>query len=187
MIRIKGKAVSPGIVMGRAMLYNSAKEVVRPEKIGEKAIEKEIWRLDNAVKKTQAQLKKINRDLQKIMGRDSALIIETQYMLIKDSHLLDEIKLQIKNSLVNAEGAIKETEKKYLQIFNTIPDLSFKTKSNDISDVLNRLIENLKKGGKTLPTSHPGQVILVADDITPSEAAKLMGLLSSVINQTSRF
>jgi len=186
MIRIKGKAVSPGIVVGKALLYNTAREVIRPEKIGAKAIEKEIWRLDNAVKKTQAQLKKINRDLQKVMGLDSALIIETQHMLIKDSHLLDEIKLQIKNGLVNAEWAIKETEKKYLQIFHTIPDLSFKTKSNDISDVLSRLIENLKKGGRTSPAAHPGQVILVADDITPSEAAKLMGnnkLLGLVLNK----
>jgi phosphotransferase system enzyme I (PtsI) len=186
MIRIKGKAVSPGIVMGKAMLYNSPKEASRAEKISEKAIEKEIWRFENAVKKTQAQLKKINLDLQKVMGRDSALIIETQYMLIKDSHLLDEIKIKIKNSLINAEGAIKETEKKYLRIFNTIPDLSFKTKSNDISDVLNRLIENLKKGGKFSLAGQPGQVILVADDITPSEAAKLMSsskLLGLVLNK----
>ena len=29
MIRIKGKAVSPGIVMGKAMLYNFAREVIR--------------------------------------------------------------------------------------------------------------------------------------------------------------
>jgi len=186
MIRIKGKAVSPGIVMGKAMLYDSAQEVIRPEKIAEKSVEKEIWRLENAVKKTQAQLKKINRDLRKVMGSDSALIIETQYMLIQDSHLLDEIKIAIKDNLVKAEWAIKETEKKYLRIFNTIPDLSFKTKSNDISDVLSRLIENLKKSGRSSPAAHPGQVILVADDITPSEAAKLMSnnkLLGLVLNK----
>jgi phosphotransferase system enzyme I (PtsI) len=186
MIRIKGKAVSPGIVMGKAMLYNSAREAVRAEKIGEKSVEKEIWRLENAVKKTQAQLKKIDRDLQKVMGRDSALIIETQSMLLNDSHLLAEIKTKIKGNLVKAEWAIKETEKKYLQIFHTIPDLSFKTKSNDISDVLNRLIENLKKGGRSSLAAQPGQVILVADDITPSEAAKLMSskkLLGLVLNK----
>ena len=49
-----------------------------------------------------------------------------------------------------------------------------------------RLIENLKKGGKSSLASQPGQVILVADDITPSEAAKLMGsnkLLGLVLNK----
>ena len=112
MIRIKGKAVSPGIAMGRALLYNYEKEVIRAENIGEKSVEKEIWRLENAVKKSQAQLKKINLGLQKIMGKDAAFIIETQYLLLMDSHLLDEIRGTIQNKLVKAEWAIKQVEKK---------------------------------------------------------------------------
>lgn len=186
MIRIKGKAVSPGIVMGRALLYNFEKEVIQAENIGEKSVEKEIWRLENAVKKSQAQLKKINRDLQKIMGKDAAFIIETQYLLLKDSHLLDEIRGIIQNKLVKAEWAIKEVEKKYLKIFHTIPDLSFKAKSNDISDVLTRLIANLKKSSPATSAPQPGQVILVADDISPSEAATMMSnkrLLGLVLNK----
>jgi phosphotransferase system enzyme I (PtsI) len=192
MIRIKGKAVSPGIAMGKAMLYKFAREVIQAENIGEKSIEKEIWRLENAVKKSQAQLKKINLGLQKIMGKDAAFIIETQYLLLKDSHLLDEIRNTIQNRLVKAEWAIKEVEKKYLEVFRTIPDLSFKAKSNDISDVLNRLIANLKKRGaaRQTPAAASGapaeQVILVADDITPSEAATLMSnkrLLGLVLNK----
>jgi phosphotransferase system enzyme I (PtsI) len=188
MLRIKGKAVSPGITLGPAMLYDFAREVIRPENIGAKSVEREIWRLENAVKKSQAQLKKINSGLQKIMGKDAAFIIETQYMLLKDSHLLDEIKDAIQGRLVKAEWAIKEVERKYLEVFRTIPDLSFQAKSNDISDVLNRLIANLKKSAAARPASgvQPGQVILVADDITPSEAATLMSnrqLLGLVLNK----
>jgi phosphotransferase system enzyme I (PtsI) len=188
MLRIKGKAVSPGITLGPAMLYDFAREVIRPENISAKSVEREIWRLENAVKKSQAQLKKINSGLQKIMGKDAAFIIETQYMLLKDSHLLDEIKDAIQGRLVKAEWAIKEVERKYLEVFRTIPDLSFQAKSNDISDVLNRLIANLKKSAAARPASgvQPGQVILVADDITPSEAATLMSnrqLLGLVLNK----
>lgn len=186
MTRIKGKAVSPGIVMGRALLYNFEKEVIRAESIREKAVEQEVWRLENAVKKSQAQLKKINLGLQKIMGKDAAFIIETQYLLLKDSHLLDEIRGTIQSRLVKAEWAIKEVEKKYLEIFHTIPDLSFKAKSNDISDVLNRLIANLKKSSPATTAPPAGQVILVADDISPSEAATMMSnkrLLGLVLNK----
>ena len=92
MVRIKGKAVSPGIVMGRALLYNFTREVVLAEPISPKAVEREIWRLENAVKKSRAQLKKIHLGLQKIMGKDAAFIIETQHMLLTDSHLLGEIQ-----------------------------------------------------------------------------------------------
>ena len=194
MVRIKGKAVSPGIAMGRALLYNFTREVVLAEPIGPKAVEREIWRLENAVKKSRAQLKKIHLGLQKIMGADAAFIIETQHMLLTDSHLLGEIKAAIQGKLVKAEWAIRSIEKKYLELFRTIPDLSFKAKSNDISDVLNRLIANLRKSAAARPfASAPaaaavpaGQVILVADDITPSEAATLMSnkrLLGLVLNK----
>jgi phosphotransferase system enzyme I (PtsI) len=188
MVRIKGKAVSPGIAMGRALLHDYAREVIQAETIPEKSVEREIWRLENAVKKSRAQLKKIHLGLQKIMGKDAAFIIETQSMLLKDSHLLEEIKGTIQGRLVKAEWAIQEVERKYLEIFRTIPDLSFKAKSNDVSDVLNRLVANLKKSAAIRPVAiaQPGPVILVADDITPSEAATLMSnkrLLGLVLNK----
>ncbi len=186
MIRIKGKAVSPGIVMGQALLFSARREIILREKIAGEAVEKEIWRLNNAVKKARAQLKKIHQDLQKVMGKDSALIIETQYLLLKDSNLLNDIKAVIKRNLVKAEWAIKETEKKYLDIFSTIPELSFKEKSNDISDALNRIISNLKASAHTSPDLAVENVVLVADDLSPSEAAKLMSskkLLGLVLNK----
>ena len=42
---------------------------------------------------------KIHHDLQRIMGQDAAFIIETQYMLLKDSHLLDEISRKLPDFL----------------------------------------------------------------------------------------
>lgn len=186
MQRIKGKAVSPGIVMGKALLYNPRQEIILHERIGEGDVEKEIWRLSNAVKKAQAQLKKIHHDLQKMMGKDSALIIETQYMLLKDSNLINDIKDVIRKSLVKAEWAIKEIERKYFDLFNTLQDLAFKEKSNDVSDALNRIIANLMKNGQPEMKLDFKNIILVADSISPSEAAKLMSrkqLLGLVLNK----
>jgi phosphotransferase system enzyme I (PtsI) len=194
MVRIKGKAVSPGIAMGRALLHSFTREEVAAVPIGPRAVEREVWRLENAVKKSRAQLKKIHRGLQKIMGKDAAFIIETQHMLLTDSHLLDEIKGAISGKLVKAEWAIQSVERKYQELFRTIPDLSFKAKGNDISDVLNRLITNLRKNpaarlspaAAEAPAAPGGQFILVADDISPSEAATLMSskrLLGLVLNK----
>lgn len=186
MNHIKGKAVSAGIAFGKALLYTSQQQIVLREKIAPEAVEKEIWRFSNAVRKTQAQLRKIHHDLQKIMGKDSALIIETQHMLLKDSKLLNEVKGIIKKNGVKSEWAIKEVEKKYLELFSSIQDLAFKEKSNDISDVLNRIITNLKKSAKAAAPPDVENMIIVADDIPPSEAAKLMTskkLLGIVLNK----
>ncbi len=170
---IKGKSVSSGIIMGKALLYDSQKEIILREKISSEAIENEINRFDNAIKKTRAQLKKIYKNLQKILGKDSALIIETQYQLLKDGNLINDIKNMIITQAVKTEWAIKEIEKKYIEVFNKIPDLSFKERINDISDVLIRLINNLKKSKKDDDVDIEN-VILVAHDIPPSIAANLM-------------
>lgn len=192
MRRISGKAVSPGIAMGRAVLHNVTRQEILAEPIPPRAVERETWRLENAVKKSRAQLKKIHLGLQKVMGKDAAFIIEAQQMLLTDSQLLNEIKGAISGKLVKAEWAIRLVERRYQELFRSIPDLSFKSKSNDVSDVLNRLIANLRKAPATKPAAGaapgaaPGPYVLVADDISPSEAATLMSshrLLGLVLNK----
>lgn len=190
MKKIKGKPVSSGIVSGKALVFNSQKTIVFREKIQKEGIEQEIERLNNAITKTRAQLKKISNNLQKVMGEESALIIETQSLLLKDGNLINKIKDLISTKLVKVEWAIKEVEKKYTDLFNNIPDLSFREKRNDISDLLNRLMNNLKKGKNDI-ISNIENVILVADDLPPSIAAnliskrKLLGLIQDGGGETS--
>jgi phosphotransferase system enzyme I (PtsI) len=170
---LKGKPVSPGIVIGKAIILNSEKQIILREKINQDLIENEITRLTNSIQKTKAQLKKIFVNLQKVMGKDIGLIIETQYILLKDGNLINDIKNYIYTHSVKAEWAIKETEKKYIEFFNKIPDISFREKRNDISDLLNRLIENLKKATKPIDANIEN-VIVVAKNLPPSMAAAIM-------------
>ena len=178
MTRLKGKAVSPGIATGRALRYDAPRQAVLIERIAAGDLERERWRLDNGIKKTLAQLLKISRDLRRKTGQDVALIIESQVMLLRDSLLVEEIKGLIGREKVNAEWAIKEVERKYIDIFTSIPDLSFKAKSNDISDIFARLLGNLQRsrgrGRDRAAERELADAILVADDLTPSEAARLL-------------
>lgn len=175
MKQIKGKPVSTGIIIGKALVYNSQKQIVLKEKIPKEAVENEINRINNAVRITRAQLKKIYNNLRKTTGKESALIIDTQYLLITEGNLINDIKKIITNESVRAEWAIKQIEKKYLDVFSKIPDLSFRERSNDISDVLNRLVDNLKRKQKINKTEIEN-AILVAGDIPPSIAANLMSM-----------
>jgi phosphotransferase system enzyme I (PtsI) len=185
MKKIKGKPVSAGIVMGKAFLLNSQKTIILREKIRQDLIDAEIKRFNSAVTNTRSQLKKIATNLQKTMGKDSALIIETQHLLLKEGALIEDIKNLIVSHSVKAEWAIREVEKKYIDFFNNIPDLSFREKRNDISDILNRLIGNLKESNEEIETTIEN-VILVADDMPPSVAAQLLSkgkLLGLVLDQ----
>ena len=175
MVRIKGRAVSAGIGSGRALLYKAHEEVVHRVAIAEAEVERELWRLSNAIRKTSAQLKKIRHDLEKVVGRDSALIIESQSLLLRDSNLVEAIRGQIREGRVRSEWAIKEVERKYSGLFRKVADRTFQDKIRDISDVLGRILVNLRRSpGAPLETLE-GDLVLVADDLTPSEAAKLIG------------
>jgi phosphoenolpyruvate-protein phosphotransferase (PTS system enzyme I) len=192
MKQIKGKPVSPGIIMGKALLFNfhQQKQIVLKEKINKEAIETEINRFNNAVKITKAQLKKIFRNLQKTLGKESALIIETQYLLVKEGNIINDIRKIITGEAVRAEWAIKQVERKYIAIFKRIPDITFQERINDISDVLIRLLENLKRN-KDKDGVDIENVILVTSDIPPSIAAnllskgKILGLVLDESGETS--
>ena len=175
MKQIKGKPVSPGIIMGKALLFNfhQQRQIILKEKISKDTIEKEISRFNNAVKITKAQLKKIYKNLQVTMGKESALIIETQYLLVNEGNIINDIRQIIAAESVRAEWAIKQVERKYIAIFHRIPDITFQERINDISDVLVRLLENLKRN-KDKNDVDIENVILVTMDIPPSIAASLL-------------
>lgn len=170
--KIKGDPVTPGIETGNAFLLHSKKNHIFKEVISKDKIKIEEERFLNSVRKSTSQLRKISADLEKKLGKESALIIETQYLLLKDDTLIDSIIEIIKKDHVRSEWAIKQTDKKYSDLFSNIPDLAFQEKRNDISDILNRIINNLKSN-KIKPIVEDN-IILIADDIPPSIAASLM-------------
>jgi len=187
---LKGKPITSGIETGKAFLFHSQRDHIFKEHIKKNKINDEKNRFLNAVRKSKSQLKKISADLEKKLGKESALIIETQYLLLKDKTLLDSIMKIIEFESVRSEWAIHSVEEKYLKVFRNLSDLSFQEKGNDISDILNRVINNLKSNRINLSPENKN-IILVADDIPPSIAAtliskkKILGLILDNGGETS--
>jgi len=184
MKKLKGKPVSQGIVIGRATILKSHTDIVFKETLERSAVPQELQRFNDALKSTKLQLKKMYKNLQQVMGKDSSLIIESQSMLLNDTRLINEIRDKIRMNHVNSEWAIKEVSKKYIDFFSNIKDLSFRDKGNDIADILGRITENLGKSSK-MNEPEIENMIIVADDLTPTTAAGLMSrgkLLGIILN-----
>jgi len=172
-LKLKGKSVSPGIAEAEALVYNPGNHIVSRRSISAKECDAELRRLQRSIQATRKQLKAIAGNLKEAMGNDSALIIGTQSQLLDEGNLVAEIEKTIRSDRVNVEWALTRIEDKYTRIFRGIQDPTFRERVNDISDLLQRLQRNLKRN-KDKPTPTPGNVILVARDIAPSEAAYLM-------------
>lgn len=188
--KLKGKSVSPGIAAAVCFIYNPGNHIVPQRAIAEKEREREVRRLQRAIQSTRKQLKAIAANLKDAMGDDSALIIATQSQLLEEGNLVAEIEKSIRTENINAEWALNRVEEKYTGIFSAIEDPTFRERANDISDLLKRLLRNLSRNrDEAAPILE--NVILVARDIPPSEAAHLMsrgnlrGLVLSEGGETS--
>ena len=103
-----------------------------------------------------------------------AYIFDAQLLMLEDPLLLDKSVAVIRDEHVNAEWALRGVSEQLHALFDEFSDAYLKERSTDLDDVLGRINLNLA-GAPGAPSLSrlPGEVVLVAADLTPSEAAAL--------------
>jgi|LAHS01.1.fsa_nt_gb phosphotransferase system enzyme I (PtsI) len=99
-------------------------------------------------------------------------ILEAQEQILLDEDVKDEVEAAIQG-LSNAPKALREVYGSYIALFQAKKDPLFQARYLDLADLENRLLRCLE--GKEAPSlsSFEGEVILVAEDLAPSEMASL--------------
>jgi phosphotransferase system enzyme I (PtsI) len=137
-------------------------------------VEHEVQRLTRAVQASQRQLQAIKDRLSKEVGAPHAYIFDAHLLMLEDPLLLDRAVAVIREEHVNAEWALRSVSEQLHALFDEFSDAYLKERSTDLDDILGRVQINVA-GGEDAPSLSrlPGSVILVAGDLTPSEAAEL--------------
>ena len=106
------------------------------------------------------------------MGEIHAQIFEIHRMMLEDEDYCSSVSHIIHTQRVNAEYAVLRTSDSFSQMFSTMTDEYMQARAADVVDISNRLIRCLSGGSEeSLLTREP--VILVAEDLTPSETVQL--------------
>merc|ERR1711991_303664 len=135
------------------------------------SIDKEIMRLEKAVKSSILDIKKI---IKKITSQKNDIYKEMKFMLeanisiIRSSSLIKDAKKRIREDLINAEYAINEVLNKHSKIFKKIKDDYLKDRFDDVRDVCSRIIENLQKK-KKLQNKIKHNQILISSELSPGD------------------
>jgi phosphotransferase system enzyme I (PtsI) len=172
-MKLDGIGVSPGIAVGPALLVEREAVPVFRLLVPLEAIECEIQRLTRAVEASRQQIKAIKERLRQEVGMH-AYIFEAHLLMLEDPMLLDRAVAVIRQEHVNAEWALRTVSDQLHELFDGFSDGYLKERSTDLDDVLGRIQINL--GGATDAPSLarlPGPFVIVAVDLTPSEAAEL--------------
>ena len=167
---IQGKSVFSGIAIGRLSVYNKAENVVKRVKITD--IDGEIRRFEEAREEGKKQLAGLYEKALKEVGEVNAAIFEVHQMMLDDLDYVESIQNMIKSQEVNAEFAVANTGDNFSEMFASMDDDYMKERAADVKDISNRLIMILQgNGAGGIRSDEP--VILLADDLAPSETVQL--------------
>lgn len=94
-------------------------------------------------------------------------------LCISDPELKTQVEDKIRNEKCNAAAALDEVAAMFISMFESMGDEYFRERAADIKDVSRRLLANLL--GKPLPNPAliDEEVVIIADDLTPSDTAQL--------------
>lgn len=167
---LKGKAVYKGIALGKISVLRKTENVVKRVKIDDVAAE--LQRVESAKAQAIEQLGKLYDKAVKEVGEASAAIFEVHQMMLEDLDFNEAIENVIRTQEVNAEYAVASTGDSFSEMFASMDDDYMKARAVDIKDISERLVQNLAGNGDNgLDFTEP--VIVVADDLTPSETVQM--------------
>ena len=172
-MRLEGIGVSPGIAVGPALVVEREAAAVFRLRLPDDAVEAEVQRLTRAVEASRGQLKAIKERLRQEVGVH-AYIFDAHLLMLEDPLLLDRALGVIRQERVNAEWAVRSVSDQLHELFEGLSDAYLKERSIDLDDVLGRIQLNLG-GAPDAPSLArlPGEFVIVAVDLTPSQAAEL--------------
>lgn len=188
MTQLTGIAASDGIAIAKAYRF------VQPDLTFAKTtihdIEAEQQRLAVALAKAEQELVIIRQQTFEKFSAEEAAIFEAHLLVVHDPELLGPINQKIADEAVNAEYALHEVSSMFVALFEGMDDEYMSARASDIRDVTNRILAHLLGVHIPNPSNMNEQVIIVANDLTPSETAQLdrnfvLGFITDIGGRTS--
>ena len=172
-MRIQGISGSRGVAVGNVYRYIQEEIVIPDYTVAEDKVEAEIGKFASAMAATLKQLDTIRQKALKDMGPEEAAIFEAHMQIAQDPSLSDGIKSLVETSHTNVVAATAQTIETFANIFLGMEDPYMRERGADIKDIGDRLMRNML-GMNPRGLSHiSGEVILVAQDLAPSDTASL--------------
>jgi len=168
---ISGIAASGGIAIGKAYILNEPdlsfdeKQIDNPDK--------EIERFRSAIAASKAELEGIRSHASESLGEDKAAIFDAHLLVLSDPELLTPIEEKITKDKVNAEHALQETAGMFITMFEQMDNEYMRERAADIRDVEKRVLSHLLGVRLSSPSMIAEEVIIIAEDLTPSDTAQL--------------
>lgn len=185
---IKGIAASDGVAIAKAYL------LVEPDLSYEKETtdnpDAEVKKFNEAIQQSKIELTKIRNNAETQLGPDKAAIFDAHLLVLDDPELIQPIESKITEDQASAPHALTEITQNFITIFESMDNEYMKERAADIRDVSKRVLAHLLDVELPNPSIVDESVIIVGNDLTPSDTAQLnkqyvQGFVTNIGGRTS--
>jgi phosphotransferase system enzyme I (PtsI) len=187
---VQGLAASKGIAYGQVFLYLQSELEIPRYTVGPEKRMAEIARFEQALVTTRQQIARIQEQVSKNLSEQEALIFDAHQMVLEDQALIGETIRDFQKSGLNIETCFNAVAQRYIQAFAEIDDEYLRERAADLKDVTKRVLHVLLGQTAGSLTELVEKRIIVANDISPSEAAGIdrsaaLGIVTDAGSRTS--
>ncbi len=175
---LSGQGVARGVAIGRAHLLAPSELDVSQYHIQRGDVLHEVARLNNAFSLVRAELEELRGAVSAEAPGEVKAFLDLHRMILDDSLLCDTPRDLVRSRQINAEWALTIQLEEVCRQFDAIEDEYFRSRSQDVRQVVERVLRRLA-GGKPataslVPRLEEGErMILVAHDLAPADLLHL--------------
>ena len=187
---LKGIGASDGIAISKAYSLVEPDLNFTETSIESSASAEEVQRFKDSIHKTKVEITKIRNHAEVAVGPEHAAIFDAHLLVLEDPEMINPIEEKITNQSYSAPQALVETRDEFVTMFESMDNEYMRERAADIKDVTKRILANLLDRPLPNPASIDEEVVIVADDLTPSDTAQLdkqfvKGFVTNIGGRTS--
>ena len=167
----QGQAGAPGVGIGTAfVMYPAARLDAVPDR-AVKDIDAEILFFHKAVAAVKEEFETLLSRLQQTLPAEDRALFDAYIMMLESDTLLNGVEDKIRAGNW-ASGALRDTIREHVQVFENMDDGYLRERSEDVRDLGRRVLMHLQSGSKGR-SNYPDKTILVGEEITAAMLAEV--------------
>lgn len=173
MLTLHGYGVGDGIAMGRALLVDDLTRQAERMEISPESVMGEVRRFRAALENARTELKTSIDSLAADSPPELGLLMEAHLMMLDDPVIAEEPARTIEKELCNAAWALEQHGRDLARRFDAMDDPYLRSKKIDVAQIVSQIRRKLDQADQPSIDRSPLGRIVLANDLSPSDAVLL--------------
>lgn len=171
---LRGIPTSGGVGVGTAVMLDHRGPLFRRRHVTEQSVPTEIGRLRRAIEASRKEIEEVRVSLPDEHQAEYGLILDAHLMMHRDELVVDMAVRTIEKERINAEWALRRTVDGLKGQLRGAGSDYFRERADDIEHVAQHILRHLT-GTAEIRGPIEGPSVVVARDLSPADAARLLG------------